>query len=63
MAAGGDDQRSLFPMSEPCGNCGAPDEELTEVRRLWLFPTVTRDPDVERWCASCRTLYPHEEPA
>lgn len=55
-------------MSETCHSCGAADEELVVVRRLYLTPeswdaeAEVRVADFERWCFVCRTLYPHQEP-
>jgi hypothetical protein len=52
---------------ENCGNCGGPEADLAEVRRIYL--TVDADGRVtgsetvetaERWCPACRALYPHE---
>lgn len=41
--------------------CGRDDDELEEVHRVYLLPEPQRLDDVEWWCASCRTQYPHEE--
>ncbi|MDW3215398.1 MAG: hypothetical protein R8G01_15460 [Ilumatobacteraceae bacterium] len=50
-----------------CESCGADDHDLTPVHRKYvtLAPggdtTVSRVLDeVEHWCISCRTQYPHE---
>ncbi len=50
-----------------CDSCGRPDEDLVEVHRVYLTPEswetpeqVEVLPDVERWCFSCRTHYPHQ---
>jgi hypothetical protein len=51
-----------------CESCGAADDDLTTVERLYLDPD---DPQggtptpggVERWCVSCRATYPHREAA
>lgn len=50
-----------------CGSCGAPDDDLVEVHRVYLETDgqgrVVGErvlPDVERWCLVCRTHYPHE---
>jgi hypothetical protein len=50
-----------------CESCGADSDDLTPVHRKYVTPageghaTVTRVLDeVERWCVSCRTQYPHE---
>jgi len=51
-----------------CDSCGRDGEGLTAVHRLYVTPEawdtpgkVTKVPDVERWCVSCLTHYPHEE--
>jgi hypothetical protein len=49
-----------------CESCGAPDEHLYPVHRRYVTPAewdtpgrdVTLD-EVERWCFSCCTSYPH----
>ena len=55
-------------MSEMCGSCGRVEEDLVEVRRVYLVPdapddgagpTVITD-ELEWWCASCRATYPHQ---
>lgn len=50
-----------------CENCGADDDPLFPVRRMYVTPadwdTEGRSetlPDVERWCYSCCTQYPHD---
>ena len=51
-----------------CDSCGEDDaDDLVALHRLYVTPeswdqegSVRRDPDVERWCAACRTHYPHE---
>jgi hypothetical protein len=51
---------------QECESCGAPDEHLYPVRRRYVTPAewdtpgrdVTLD-EVERWCFSCCTSYPH----
>jgi hypothetical protein len=42
-----------------CENCAREEDELIAVRRVYLDPETTM-PDVELWCFSCRTSYPHE---
>jgi hypothetical protein len=50
-----------------CDSCGAPDEALYRVRRQYVTPAawdvpareVTLD-EVEWWCFSCCTHYPHQ---
>lgn len=45
-----------------CESCGAEESHLTPVRRV--YPTADGgaqvQPDVEEWCFSCLTQYPHE---
>lgn len=50
-----------------CESCGAADDDLAEVHRVYLETDgqgrVVGErvlPDVERWCLVCRTHYPHE---
>ena len=50
-----------------CESCGAPDEQLYPVRRRYVTPaewdTPARDvtlDQIEQWCFSCCTHYPHE---
>jgi hypothetical protein len=45
-----------------CGNCGSTGEQLAPVHRVYLIPEHSRLDDIEFWCVSCRTQYPHEEP-
>ena len=47
-----------------CENCDRPDDDLVAVYRVYLDPD---DPDnvvilttAERWCFSCRSMYPHQ---
>jgi hypothetical protein len=50
-----------------CDSCGEVDcDDLLALHRLYVTPEawdtegkVTRVDDVERWCAACRTHYPH----
>ncbi|MEY4365051.1 MAG: hypothetical protein RLZZ305_395 [Actinomycetota bacterium] len=46
-----------------CSSCGAPDEDLQQVQRVYFADgdngTDQLDDDIESWCASCLTLYPH----
>ncbi len=51
-----------------CENCARPDDDLAPVHRMWLVPetwdqpgSATTSAEVERWCFSCRTQYPHED--
>jgi hypothetical protein len=50
-----------------CDSCGRDDEDLAQVHRVYVTPEAwdTEEkaevqPDVEVWCFSCRTHYPHE---
>jgi hypothetical protein len=51
-----------------CESCGATDEALTLVRRLYVTPPSwdqqgsVREGDQEHWCFVCRTHYPHVLP-
>ncbi len=62
---------STRPLASPsvervCENCASPDDELEAVRRVYLSPDADGPPlaevveEVELWCFSCRSLYPHE---
>ena len=49
-----------------CDSCGQPAQDLVEVRRAYLTPGGGGElvlgevaEDVERWCGSCRSHYPH----
>ncbi len=49
-----------------CENCGGPDDELVPVRRVYIRDDVpegeatdTVCDEVELWCLSCTTQYPH----
>jgi hypothetical protein len=51
-----------------CESCGATDEELALVRRVYVTPE-SWDTDgrvevagLEWWCYVCRTHYPHQDP-
>ncbi len=50
----------------PCHSCGAADELVTAVHRMYVVPedwetkpSQTVEDDIEMWCFSCRTHYPH----
>ncbi|HET6793013.1 MAG TPA: hypothetical protein VFH45_01140 [Acidimicrobiales bacterium] len=52
---------------ERCDNCDRDDDELIVVHRLYVVPeswdtagSVTKVDETERWCFSCRSMYPHE---
>jgi hypothetical protein len=54
-------QRSLRVVRGTCSNCGRDDDDLSAVHRLYLLPEPSRLDEVEWWCVSCCTQYPHEE--
>lgn len=51
-----------------CENCGRDESEVASVKRMYVVPETwdqkgsskTMD-EVEQWCYSCRTQYPHED--
>ena len=51
-----------------CDNCARDDSEVAPVKRMYVVPeswdtegsSQTLD-EVEQWCFSCRTQYPHED--
>lgn len=54
-------------MPGECENCGREDADLAAVHRCYVVPETWDQPgssktmpEVERWCFSCRTQYPHE---
>ncbi|MEA3078114.1 MAG: hypothetical protein QOF60_3022 [Actinomycetota bacterium] len=51
-----------------CENCGRDSDDLDRVKRMYVVPESWDTPgsaktvdEVERWCYSCRTQYPHED--
>ena len=49
-----------------CESCGAADDELHTVRRMYVTPpdwdtdgSEVTMPDTEQWCFACCTMYPH----
>jgi hypothetical protein len=51
-------------MERACENCGTPDTELLQVRRVYMDPdnpgeVKTTEETPELWCISCTTQYPH----
>ena len=72
MAAGDAAQSTVGSMDGPtprgrCDNCDRDDDELIVVHRLYVVPeswdtagSVTKVDETERWCFSCRSMYPHE---
>ena len=56
--------------TRPCDSCGRdePESDLEAVHRVYVTPEawdtegkVEVVDEVERWCFSCRTHYPHKE--
>ena len=50
-----------------CESCGREDADIVDVHRVYVTPEAWDQEgkeevqaDVERWCFSCRTHYPHE---
>ncbi|WCO67079.1 hypothetical protein PO878_21560 [Iamia majanohamensis] len=50
-----------------CDSCGDVDrDDLVTLQRLYVTPGApgeepeVRTADIERWCAACRTHYPHQ---
>lgn len=51
-------------MERACENCGNPDDELLQVRRVYMDPDQPGEvmetvETPELWCISCTTQYPH----
>ena len=53
-----------------CQSCGRAAQDLEAVHRIYVTPEAWDTEggaevmsDVERWCFSCRTHYPHQEVA
>ncbi len=51
-------------MERACENCGTPDDELLQVRRVYMDPDQpgevrSTEETPELWCISCTTQYPH----
>lgn len=51
-----------------CENCDRPDDDLAAVHRMYVVPeswdtagSATTLDEVEWWCYSCRTQYPHAD--
>jgi hypothetical protein len=73
LAAGGNRNRTRWlqfdTMSErACENCARDDDDLVAVHRVYVVPESWDTPgssqtvdEVELWCFSCRSQYPHEE--
>ena len=54
-------------MDRVCESCAREDDDLVAVRRVYVTPeswdtpgSARTMPDVEVWCFSCRSQYPHE---
>jgi hypothetical protein len=52
-----------------CENCARDDTELVEVHRVYVTPESWDSPgshtvvdELEWWCFSCRSMYPHQLP-
>jgi hypothetical protein len=50
-----------------CENCARDDDDLVSVHRVYVVPeswdtpgSTQRLDEVELWCFSCRSQYPHE---
>ena len=50
-----------------CENCARDDDDLVSVHRVYVIPeswdtpgSTQRLDEVELWCFSCRSQYPHE---
>ena len=50
-----------------CDSCGREDRDLTAVKRVYVTPESWESPgkvdvqdELERWCFSCLTHYPHQ---
>lgn len=59
--------RRYCPAMATCESCGADDDDLVVVHRVYVTPqswesqaSVRVQPDTERWCYSCATSYPNE---
>jgi hypothetical protein len=49
-----------------CGSCGRESADVEPVRRVYVTPerwdteaSAEMAAEVERWCFSCRSMYPH----
>jgi hypothetical protein len=60
----------VLTVTEPatCDSCGREETELVAVHRVYVVPESWDTPgsektlaEVEQWCFSCRTHYPHQE--
>ncbi|HET6954060.1 MAG TPA: hypothetical protein VFI47_27080 [Acidimicrobiales bacterium] len=55
------------PEVDACDSCGAPDDDLLAVHRVYVTPAAWDAEEkvdvvegVERWCFPCRSHYPHQ---
>jgi hypothetical protein len=58
------DGDNLRLVERACENCGTPDDELLQVRRVYMDPDhpgeiKSTEETPELWCISCTTQYPH----
>jgi hypothetical protein len=60
-------QRHAVDGEPLCESCARPDDDLAPVHRMYVVPaawdTVGSEKvldEVEIWCFSCRSLYPHQ---
>lgn len=54
-------------MPSLCDSCAREDDDVIFVRRVYVTPeswdtegSAKTAPEVEQWCFSCRSVYPHE---
>lgn len=66
-AEGGEAPATAEAAVSVCDNCARAADDLASVRRVYVVPEAwdtagsqTTLDDVERWCMSCRSQYPHE---
>jgi hypothetical protein len=55
------------PGGPTCDSCGRDEDDLARAHRVYVVPeswdtpgSVTVQDEVEVWCFSCRTHYPHQ---
>ncbi|GAC1377044.1 MAG: hypothetical protein NVSMB4_06260 [Acidimicrobiales bacterium] len=55
------------PREGTCDNCDRPDGDVVAVHRVYVIPESWDTPgsstvmdDLEQWCFSCRSMYPHQ---
>jgi hypothetical protein len=54
-------RRTLRAVETACANCGRDDDDLSAVHRVYLLPEERTLDEIEWWCVSCRTQYPHRD--